>query len=82
MTAWLHTISLADVREEAAEDAAKVPALLVAMADAVGPYDYEFSAELRDAAEDVEGSENPQADADFWLTQLYDWADARRVWVD
>ena len=79
---WTHTATLRHLIEAAGEDAAKIPALLLAMAAIVERDDTGFAEELRDAAADAEDSDTATEDADFWLSQFYDWADAARVWID
>ena len=81
MTNWKRKASLSAKIEAAGEDAGRTPDLLLAMADIVGTDDAEFADELREAAEIVKGLPDPVADADHWLSEFYDWADASRVWI-
>ena len=81
MTNWKRRASLGAQIEAAGEDAGRIPDLLLAMADIVGTDDAGFADELREAAEDVAGAPDPAAEADYWLSRFYDWADATRVWI-
>lgn len=81
-TKWTRSAPLRAKIEAAAEDTAEIPALLLAMAAIVAPDDEDFAEELRDAAESIEDSDSPREDADYWLAQLYEWADTMRVWID
>ena len=80
-TSWTHAATLRHLIEAADEDAAQIPKLLLAMAAIVGPIDSSFAEELQEAAEDAEFSETATEDADFWLSQFYQWADTMRVWI-
>ena len=81
MTNWKRKASLSAQIEAAGEDESRLPGLLLAMAEIVGTDDAGFADELREAAEDVAGAPDPAAEADYWLSQFYDWADASRVWI-
>lgn len=78
---WKRTHSLTQYIDAAAQDDAKIPALLLAMADAVRPDDSDFADDLVEASESVLDSTTPREDADYWLREVYDWADTMRVWV-
>lgn len=79
---WTRTATLRAKIEAAAEDTAKISALLLAMAAIVAPDDEDFAEELRDAARGESLSSMLSEDADYWLAQLYEWADTMRVWID
>ena len=81
MTHWKRTIFISRDIEAAGDDESKIPALLLSMASAVRPDDSGFADELVEASENVTEIDNPREEADFWLAQLYDWADTVRVWV-
>lgn len=81
MPNWTSRITLTPYIAAAGDDATQVPALLRAMAEGVQAHDADFATDLLDAIEDVQASDTPTADADYWLAELYDWADARRVWI-
>jgi hypothetical protein len=81
-TAWTRRATLRAHLTAAEDDTAAIPALLLAMAAIVEREDTGFAEELRDAAADAEDSDTATEDADFWLAQFYDWADAARVWIE
>lgn len=81
MAHWTRSVDLRRHIENAAEDDAKIPALLTEMATAVEPDSPEFAEELREAADAIADSDTPRDDADYWLAQLYEWADAARIWI-
>lgn len=81
MAKWKRTIDLRSTIDMAALDADWIPAMLRKMASEVEEEDHGFACELRDAAEDIEDSDTPSEDADYWLREFYDWCDTMRVWV-
>jgi len=78
---WTRTATIRPFIDAAEDAPEKVPALLLAMAQVVEGTDESFAEELRDAAEMVEDSDDAEGDANYWLAQFYDWADACRVWI-
>ena len=75
------SLNLAQI-DAASEDESQIPALLLAMASIAEASDSTgFGEELREAAEAIEDSDSPREDADFWLSQFYQWADTMRVWI-
>jgi hypothetical protein len=83
MTPWKHHLNLDEnVKDAAADNPENIPAFLVMLAGAVESLgDADFGEELRDAAEESQYLDDALENADYWLSQFYDWCDNTRTWV-